>query len=340
MAHRQSSFSASRREFVTLLGTAATAWPSAARAQQSVGIRRVGVLSMHAESDPEGNRRLSRFTQGLAELGWIDGRNVRTDVRWSSANIDRSRIFAKELVDLKPDVIFAMTTPATAALQRETRIIPIVFALVSSPIGDGFVASLPRPGGNMTGFSDFVESMGGKMLELLTQIAPVVKRSAIIFNPNSAPARGAYFLPLFEAAARSLKVEPIAAPVSDDREIETTIDSFGREPHGGLVVMSDLFNLVHRAAIIEAVARNKVPTVYPLSRYVRDGGLISYGLDPADQCYRAALYVDRILRGANPAELPVQLPTKFEMALNGKTAKALGLVVPRSILIRVDEVIE
>jgi putative tryptophan/tyrosine transport system substrate-binding protein len=338
MAHRQSSFSASRREFVTFLGMAVTAWPLAARAQQ--GMRRVGVLSVNAESDPEGIRRLSRFTQGLAELGWIDGRNVRIDRRWSAGNVDRTRIFAKELVGLQPDVIFAMTTPATAALQRETRTIPIVFALVSNPIGDGFVASLPRPGGHMTGFSDFVESMAGKLLELLTEIAPTVKRSAIIFNPNSAPARGTYFLPLFEAAARSLNVEPIAAPVSDDREIETTIASFGREPHGGLVVMSDLFNLIHRAAIIEGVARNKVPAVYPLSRYVRDGGLLSYGLDAADQCYRAALYVDRILRGANPAELSVQLPTKFEMALNDKTAKALGLIVPRSIMIRADEVIE
>jgi putative ABC transport system substrate-binding protein len=249
-------------------------------------------------------------------------------------------MFAKELVDLQPEVILASTTPVTAALQRETRTIPIVFAGVTDPVGDGFVAGLPRPGGNITGFMDEEAAMAGKSLQLLTEIAPGVKRAAIMFNPDTAPGGGSYFLPSFESASQSLKVAPIVAPVHSDAEIETVITSLGRESGGCLVIQPDAFMIVHRAPVILLAARNNVPAVYPRSTYVRDGGLLSYGPDGVDYFRRAALYVDRILRGAKPAELPVQLPVKFEMAINLKTAKALGLTVPQSILLRADEVIE
>jgi putative ABC transport system substrate-binding protein len=303
-------------------------------------MRRIGVLMSGDENDPEGKARLSGFTEGLAELGWTDGRNMRMDVRWAAAAVDRMRMFAKESVDLQPDVILANTTPVTAALQRETRKIPIVFVNVADPVGSGFVASLPRPGGNLTGFSNLEASMAGKWLELLTEIAPGVKRAAIMFNPNTASGGGSYYLPPFDAAARSFKVEPIAAPVHNDAEIETVITSLEREPRGGLVVMPGGFMPLHRAPIILLAARNHVPAVYSVSVFVRDGGLLSYGPDPVDEFRRAASYVDRILRGAKPADLPVQLPVKFEMAVNLKAAKALGLTVPQSILVRAHEVIE
>jgi putative ABC transport system substrate-binding protein len=333
-----------RREFITLLGGAAVApsvsWPLVAHAQQLGQLRRVGVLMEWNENDPEAKAFFSGFTQGLTELGWTDGRNMRMDVRWAASNVDRMRILAKELVDLQPDVILAGATPATAALQRATQTIPIVFAAVSDPVGDGFVAGLPRPGGNLTGFINLEASMGGKWLELLTEIAPGVKRAAMMFNPDTAPGRGSYYLPAFEAAARSLKVAPIAAPVHSDAEIEAAITSLGRTPGGGLVLMPDGFMQVHRAPIISLAARHNVPAVYQLALFVRDGGLLSYGPEFKDMFRRAASYVDRILRGAKPAELPVQLPIKFEMVLNRKTAKALGLIVPPSIELRADEVIE
>jgi putative ABC transport system substrate-binding protein len=329
-----------RRDFITLLGTAAAAWPLAGHAQQPGRVRRIGVLMELDENDPQGKAWLSGFTQGLAALGWTDGRNLRMDVRWAAGNIDLIRMFAKELVGLQPDVILANSTPVTAALQRETRTIPIVFVNVSDPVGDGFVAGLPRPGGNSTGFGNQEPSMAGKWLELLTEIAPGVKRAAIMFNPDTAPYVRSYYLPSFDAAARSFKVAPIVAPAHSDGEIEQVITSLGREPGGGLVVMPDAFMGVHRAPIILLAARNNVPAVYWHSVIARDGGLLSYGPDIGDMFRRAAPYVDRILRGAKPADLPVQLPVKFEMALNAKTAKALGLVVPPSILLRADEVIE
>jgi putative tryptophan/tyrosine transport system substrate-binding protein len=329
-----------RRDFIAGIGSAA-AWPLAARAQQPDRMRRIGVLLGYDESDPEGKAELAGFTQGFAELGWIDGRNVRIDVRWAPGSVDRMRTFAKELVELQPGVIVANSTPATAALQRETRTIPIVFVVVSDPVGAGFVASLTRPGGNITGFITMEGAMGGKWLQLLTEIAPSVKRVAIMFNPDTAPGGGSYYLPSFEAAARSLKVAPIAAPVHSDAEIETVITALGREPVGGLVVMPDVFTLERRAPIILAAARNNVPADYPWSFVVaREGGLFSYGPDLVDIFHRSASYVDRILRGEKPAELPVQLPVKFKAAINLKTAKALGLTVPQSILLRVDEVIE
>jgi putative ABC transport system substrate-binding protein len=303
-------------------------------------VRRIGVLMPTAESDPEAKARLSGFTQGLAESGWTDGRNLRMDVRWAAGNVDLMRTFAKELVDLRPEMILAATTPATAAVQRETRTIPIVFVSVSDPVGEGFVERLPRPGGNLTGFISEEASMAAKWLELLTEIAPTVKRAAIMFNPDTAPGGGSYYLPAFEAAARSLKVAPIAAPVHSDAEIEMVITSLGREPGGGVVVSTDAFMIVHRAPVILLAARYNVPAVYQTSVFARDGGLLSYGPDRVDMIRRSASYVDRILRGAKPADLPVQLPVKFEMFLNAKTAKTLGLAVPPSILLRADEVIE
>jgi putative tryptophan/tyrosine transport system substrate-binding protein len=328
-----------RREFIAGL-VGAAAWPAMAQAQQPDRMRRVGVLMAFHETDPEGKARLSGFTQGLTELGWTDGRNVRMDVRWDANTIDRMRMFAKELVALQPDVIFATTRAVTAALQRETRTIPIVFAAVSDPVEEAFVAGLPRPRGNVTGFINMEAEMGGKWLQLLTEIAPGVKRVAIMFNPDTAPGGGSYYLPSFEAAARSLKVEPIAAPVQGEAEIETTITSLGREPGGGLVLMPDNFITLHRAPIVSLAARNNVPAVYFGGFFVRGGGLLSYGPDTVDIFRRSASYVDRILRGAKPADLPVQLPAKFEMAVNLKTAKALGLTVPQSILLSADEVIE
>jgi putative ABC transport system substrate-binding protein len=329
-----------RRDFIAGLVGATAASSLAVHAEQSDRVRRVGVLVPANENDPEAKALLSWFTQGLAELGWTEGRNVRIDVRWAAGGVEQVRALARELVDLQPEIIFVNATPMTAALQAETRTIPIVFTGVSDPVGSGFIANVPRPGGNLTGFIDLEASMGGKWLELLTEIAPGVKRVAIMFNPETAPDGGSYFLPSFEAAARSLKMESIVAPVHSDAEIETVMTSLGREPGGGLVVMTDAFMPVHRAPIILLASRNNVPTVYPQSVFVRDGGLLSYGPNRADLFRRSASYIDRILRGAKPAELPVQLPTKFEMALNAKTAKALGLGVPPSILLRADEVIE
>jgi putative ABC transport system substrate-binding protein len=322
-----------RRKFVVALAGAA-AWPLAARAQQGDRVRSIGVLVTSDETAFK--PRLSAFTQALAELGWTDGRNVRMDLRWAGVDdINRIRALAQELVGLKPDIILTTGTPATVALQRETRTIPIVFVYVSDPVASGIVARLDRPGGNATGFALREASLGGKWLELLSEIAPGLKRAAIMFNPDI-PATSV-FMPSFEAAARSLKVAPITAPVHSDVEIETAITALGREPGGGLVVLA---GGSHPALVISAAARNNVPAVYDRSTFVRDGGLLSYGPIAVDAVRRAASYVDRILRGEKPGDLPVQLPTKFEMVVNRKTATALGLGIPPSILLRADEVIE
>jgi putative ABC transport system substrate-binding protein len=326
-----------RREFIATLAGAAS-WPLAARAQQGERMRRIGVLMGLDENDPVAKTFVSAFIQSLAGLGWTDGRNVRMDLRWAGADINRIRALAQELVGLQPDIILAPSTPPTAALQRETRTIPIVFALVSDPVASGLVPRLDRPSGNVTGFAQYEATLGGKWLELLSEIAPGLRRAAIMFNPDMGTA--SVFMPSFETAARSLKVVPIAAPVHSDGEIETAIIALGREPGGGLVVMPDIFTDVHRAPIISAAARNNVPAVYYLSTFARDGGLLSYGEDRVDTFRRAATYVDRILRGEKPGDLPVQFPTKFEMVLNLKTAKALGLEVPLSIRVRATEVIE
>jgi putative ABC transport system substrate-binding protein len=326
-----------RREFIAGLASAA-AWPVVARAQQGDRMRRIGVLIPSDENDPMQKPRLSAFTQALADLGWIDGRNVRMDLRWGGAGINRIRALAHELVGLQPDIILTNGTPATVAVQRETRTIPIVFAGVGDPVASAIVPRLDRPSGNVSGFAINETTLGGKWLELLSEIASRLKRAAIMFNPETTAA--SRFMPSLETAARSLKVELIIAHVHNDGEIETAIIALGREPGRGLVVMPDTFNDAHRAPIILGAARNNVPAVYTSPEFVRDGGLLSYGPDTVDIPRRAATYVDRILRGAKPGDLPVQFPTKFEMVLNLKTAKALGLMVPQSILLRADEVIE
>jgi len=328
-----------RRTFITLLGGAA-AWPLAAQAQQSERMRRIGVLMGWNESDPEAQANLAAFVQELQQLGWTEGRNLQIDYRWANGDVNRMQIFAKELAGLAPDAILAHTTPVTRALHQETRTIPIVFVIVSDPVGEGFVAGLSRPGGNITGFIHTEGEFIGKLLELLTEIAPSVKRVAIMFNPETAPGRGSYYLPSFERAARSLKLEAIAGAVRNDAEVEAILAMLGRREGGGFVAMPDGFTLVHRATMILQAARNKIPAVYWNAIIARDGGLLSYGPDTGDICRRAASYFDRILRGAKPAELAVQLPTKFQMAVNLKTARALGLALPQSILLRADEVIE
>jgi putative ABC transport system substrate-binding protein len=327
-----------RRQFIAGLGSAA-AWPVAARAQQADRVRRIGVLRGLDENDPLAKTSIYAFIQVLAGLGWTDGRNVRMDLRWAGDDDnDRIRALAQELVGLQPDIILTAGLSATIAIQRETRTIPIVFAGVSDPVASGFVERLDRPSGNITGFALFEPSLGGKWLQLLSEIAPGLKRAAIMFNPDMSSVSP--YKRSFETAAPSLKVVPIIAPVHSDVEIETAIIAFGREPGGGLVVMPDTFTVVHRARIISAAARNNVPTVYQISTFARDGGLLSYGPNLVDIWRRAASYVDRILRGAKPADLPVQLPTKFEMVVNLKTARALGLTIPQSILLSADEVIE
>jgi putative ABC transport system substrate-binding protein len=326
-----------RRQFIAALGGAA-AWPLEARAQQPERMRRIGVLIGGNEDDRALKPRVSAFAQALADVGWTDGRNVRIDLRWGGGDANRMRALAQELVGLQPDVILANSAAATAALQRETRTIPIVFASAGDPVAIGIVPRLDRPGGNITGFANLEATLGGKWLELLSEIAPGLKRAAIMFNPDTTPVSS--FMPSFETAARSLKVTPIIAPVHSDLEIETAIVALGREPGGGLVVMPGPFMVAHRAPILSAAAQNKVPAVYPLSAFAIDGGLLSYGIDPVDLSRRAATYVDRILRGEKPGDLPVQFPVKYEMAVNIKTAKALGLAVPPSILLRANEVIE
>ena len=330
-----------RRDFITLLGGTAAAWPFGARAQQFAGVKRLGVLMSVRENDPEGKAQLSGFMEALAALGWISDRNLRMDIRWGGGDVSRTRTFAKELVALQPDVILTQGTPGTAALQPETRTIPIVFVVVADPVGPGFVSSLSRPGGNITGFINSEASLGAKMLELLTEIAPKLKRVAMIFNSDTAPGRGTYYFREFEAAARSSNLEPIAADARSDAEIETVVTSLRGEPRGGIVVTPDYFMLNHSQQIISQAARNNVPTIYPWkSTVIRQGGLLSYGPDLVDIVRRSAPYVDKILRGANPADLPVQVPVRFEMAVNVKTARILGLTVPTSIVVRADDVVE
>jgi len=326
-----------RREFIAGLGGAA-AWPLAAHAQQGDRMRRIGVLMAGSENDPLAKARISAFTQALAGLGWTDGRNVRMDLRWGGEDINRMRTLAQELVGLQPNIILTWGTVATLAVQRATPTIPIVFAGVPDPVAIGIVPRLDLPSGNATGFANQEATLGGKWLELLSEIAPGLKRAAIMFNPDIANA--SIFMPSLETAARSLKIVATIAPVHGDVEIEKAITALGREPGGGLVVIGDVLTLLHRAPLILAAARNNLPTVSTLPEFVRDGGLLSYGADSVDLFRRAATYVDRILRGAKPAELPVQLPTKFEMVLNLKTAKALGLAVPPSIMLRATEVVE
>jgi putative ABC transport system substrate-binding protein len=327
-----------RRKFLTLVGTA-VAWPLAARAQQPDRMRRIGVLMGFAESDREGQAFVAAFREGLQKLGWVEGRNIRIDFRWAASDVESMQRFAKELVALQPDLILSNNTPTTAALLQQTRIIPIVFASTVDPVGSGFVASLPRPGGNVTGFINMEDSMAGKWLELLKEIAPHVNRVAFLFNPATAPF-AEYFLNPFKAAARSFALEAIAAPVRDSSELESVVAAQAREPNGGLIVMPQSFTTVHHAEITSLTARYRLPAVYPFRFFTELGGLLSYGNDFADNYRRAASYVDRVLKGAKPSELPVQAPVKFELVINLKTAKALGLDVPLHLQQRADEVIE
>src|SRR5215469_6631048 len=328
-----------RREFITLFSGAA-AWPLAARAQQPDRMRRIGVLMGYPENDLEGPAFFAAFREGLEKLGWTEGRNFRLDTRWVSPDdAELRQRFAKELVALQPDLILSAVTPTTAALLEQTRTIPIVFAAVSDPVGSGFVASLARPGGNVTGFQAMVGSLAGKWLELLKEIAPRVTRVAMLFNPAVAPYAESFLNP-FKAAASSFAVEAIAAPVRDLSELESVVAAQAREPNGGLIVMPDTFTDIHRAEIASLAARSGLPAVYPRRIFTEVGGLLSYGIDQLDLYRRVATYADRILKGAKPNELPVQAPVKFELAINLKTAKALGLDVPWFLRQRADFVIE
>jgi putative ABC transport system substrate-binding protein len=327
-----------RRKFVTLLGGAAAAWPLAARAQQPGGMRRIGVLSVLGEDDREMKAWLAVFRQGLEGHGWSEGRNVRIDARFAAADAERALALAGELVALQPEVILAQSTEIAAALKKETRAIPIVFIAVSDPIGSGLVASLARPGGNLTGLLNFEATITGKWLAMLKEIAPPLARVVLVANPKTTPYD--YFVRAAEAAASALAIELVASPVETAADIERSIASFASMPNGGVLLVPDGTTIVHRDLIIALTARHRLPAVYSARYFVTAGGLMSYGSDRADVFRQAASYVDRILRGANPAEMPVQTPVKYETVVNLKTAKALGLEVPPSLLVRADEVIE
>jgi len=327
-----------RREFIAGLGSAA-AWPLAARAQQSERVRHIAVLMSGAERDPETQARLAGIRQGLSGFGWSEGRNVEITYRYATASAERARLLAKELVALKPEVIVAPSTTVAAALQQETHTIPIVFVGVVDPIGTGLVASLARPGGKLTGTLLNEEGVIGKWLSMLKEIAPQLARVAILFNPKANNEFAAY-TQTAEAAARSLAIELVPSPVESAAEIERSIVSFAKVPNGGVLVPPDLTDVLYRDLIIELVARYRLPAVYQASFWVAAGGLMSYGADRVAAHRQAAYYVDRILRGTDPADLPVQAPIKYETALNLKTAKALGLSVPPGLLIAADEVIE
>jgi ABC-type uncharacterized transport system substrate-binding protein len=327
-----------RREFIILLG-GAVAWPLAARAQQADRTRVIGVLMAYAESDPEGQAWVAAFRERLPKLGWVEGRNIRVETRWATPSVEAMQRLAMELVALQPDLILSQSTPTTAALLQHTRTIPIIFANIADPVGSGFVASFPRPGGNATGFVLFEPTMAGKWLELLKEIAPRVNRVAFLFNPATATYFEYYTNP-FKAAATSFGVEAIAAPVHDRSELESAFVAQAREQNGSLIVLPDSFLNAHSVEVTSLAARFHLPVVYPYRLYTKVGGLLSYGNDVFDNYRRAAGYVDRILKGEKASELPVQAPVKFELVINLKTAKALGLGVPPTLLARADEVIE
>jgi putative ABC transport system substrate-binding protein len=328
-----------RRTFITLLGGAGAAWPLAARAQQPDRMRRIAVLMAYAESDSEAQAWVAAFREGLEKLGWTEGRNIAIDVRWATGEREAIERFAKEIVASRPELILASTTPATSALLHETRTTPIVFALVSDPVGSGFVASFARPAGNVTGFTTMEPTMAGKWLELLKEVAPRVARVAFLFNPASAPYID-YYLNPFKAAARTVAVEVIAAPVHTTYELESVIAAQAREQNSGLLLWSDAFMSAHRGEVTSLLARYRLPAVSPFRIFTEAGALLSYGSDPVDNFRRTTSYVDRILKGEKPSELPVQAPVNFALVINLKTAKALGLEVPALLQQRADEVIE
>jgi putative tryptophan/tyrosine transport system substrate-binding protein len=325
-----------RRVFITLFGSAAVVWPFTARAQQPAQlVRRIGMLSGFAED------RLveSELLRTLSQLGWDNGRNVQIDLRWGAGNIDRIKMMAKELVASQPEIIITVGTPATVAVQRETRTIPIVFLIVADPVGAGIVDNLARPGGNTTGLGNPEGAFGGKLLTLLKGIVPRMRRAAAMFNPDTAPSRGLYYLGSFEAAARSLAIEPLIAEVRNDGDIERVITTLGQE-EAGLVALPDNFMFTHRGTVIGLSIRNNVPTIYDSVDFAKEGGLLQYGASFPDMYRRVPSYVDRILRGAKPGDLPVELPTKYEFVINLKTARAIGLDVSPDLISIADAVIE
>jgi putative ABC transport system substrate-binding protein len=326
-----------RREFITLVGGVAAAWPLATRAQRS-GMRRIGMLMNLAADDPESTARLTAFVQGLQEFGWTQGRNIRTDTRWAAARPDLFRRYAEELVALGPDVILAATTPCVVALQQATHNVPIVFAAVVDPVGAGFVASLARPGGNATGFLVFEYALSGKWPQLLKEIAPNVKRVAVIRDPTVTSGVGQFAAVQTAALALGLELSPVG--IKDPGEIERSLNEFALGSNGGLIVPAVAQGAVYRDLIIRLAAKHQLPTIYPFRYFVAGGGLISYGPDQEVGYRLAAGYVDRILKGEKPADLPVQAPTRYELAVNLKTAKTLGLTVPPALLTIADEVIE
>jgi putative ABC transport system substrate-binding protein len=328
-----------RRDFIAMLGGTIAAWPVSAHAQQGEHMRRIGVLMGYKETDPEVNAILSEFTQGLAGLGWTNGRNLRIDVRWAAGGSARAKAFARELLSMTPDVVLAVGGPApVVALRDETHTLPIVFARVSDPVGQGLVASLARPGGNVTGFSNFEPEMAGKWLETLEAIAPHIIRVVVIGNPETSVLD--VFFRSIVAASGSLTVETVRTPIQNVDDIKRAIAAAGDKPGGGLIVVPDAFNSSNRAAIIAQASQYRVPAIYPFRIYPSEGGLVSYGIESKEQLRGAASYVDRILNGEKPAELPVQMPTTFDLVINLKTAKALGLTVPPTLLAIADQVIE
>jgi putative ABC transport system substrate-binding protein len=326
-----------RRQFLTLLGSMAIGCPADVVAQKPDRVRRIGVLMPLAAGDAGGLRRVKIFTQALQDLGWTDGQNTRIDYRWPGGDIEQMQSLAKELVGSRPDVLVGMGQAPTAALQQATRTIPIVFLMATDPVAEGIIQSLARPGGNATGFFGMEPSLGGKWLELLKEIVPGLRRVAVIFNPETG---GTSYLHSVETAAPFLSVEATGAPVHHAGDIELAISSLVREPGGGLIVLPDAFTASHRKQIIELAARYRLPAIYVVRDYANEGGLMTYGTDLVDIYRRAASYVDQILKGANPANLPVQAQTKLALVINLTTAKALGLTVPPSLLDRADEVIE
>jgi putative ABC transport system substrate-binding protein len=331
--------SITRRDSIRLLGGAVAAWPPAARAQSPDPMRHIGVLMGLPASDPVGQSELAALHRGLRKVGWIVGRNVQLEYRWAGADVDRIQTFAKQLVALRPDVILGRSTPAVRALMTETRTIPIVFTVVAEPVASGFAASLARPGGNVTGFTNVEPSIASKWLELLKEMAPPVAQVGLIFNPTTAPYAGP-FLQAAEAAAAGLAVESVVMPVHDDAEIKHAIAALARRHSSGLVGITDSFIIEHRKMIIGLADQYRLPAIYPFRLFAADGGLMSYGADIVDMYQGAASYIARVLTGEKPGDLPIQQPTKFELLLNLKAANALGLDIPTKLLAFADEVIE
>jgi putative tryptophan/tyrosine transport system substrate-binding protein len=328
-----------RREFITLLGGAAIASPLASRAQQSNRTGHIGVLMGYAEDDLEAKAWITGFVEGLKKLGWTEGNNLRIEYRWTSGSVEQLRSYGAELLGLKPDVILAASTPALAAVYQQTRSVPVVFVNVADPIKQGFVSGLAHPDANVTGFTSLEFSMGSKWIETLKQISPSLTRAALIFNPETAPYFPSFLGPI-ETAASSFAVKTITTPVHDAADVERTISTFAHELNGGIVVVPSAFTTIHRQLFIDQAAQYRLPAVYGFSYYAHSGGLVSYGINVRDMYSRAASYVDRILKGTELADLPVQAPTKFELVINLKTAKALGLTVPDKLIALADEVIE